>query len=295
MSKRVKLGPELKRRFTERGFSMSRVAKELGLYENSLRSWIRRNRFPKRELLALCDFAGYGKKLESLRERFQFDIAGERKTSARRVTEFLSRREVDLHDALDVVEGNAREAFKGKGLFPEQLRLLFRSLGQGDLYVHGAFDRFPYEADGIGWSHLGKDLAAAAGRGAQLVYVYPNAEAVKQARSAGLRRIPTSEAWVEFMSAFAKRAMQSIVGSARNAVVIVQCGANPFFVPGVQLLLFRQSQPTVGPRLLVVLPLALSSGERTLLLPAAESMSGQFLEFLLVALEEAGHGQLLSP
>jgi len=293
VSKRVKLGPELKRTFAKQGFSMSGVAKELGLYENSLRSWIRRNRYPKRELLALCTFAGFGKKLETLQEGFQFDVAGERKTPARRVSEYLSRHKLSLDESLGLIEDHAGEALKTRDLFPDELQLLFRSMGQGDLYVHCALDRFPYEADGIGWSRLGRDLVASAARGASLVYMYPNDQAIRPARAMGVRRIPTSEASEEFMVAFKKRATHTAGTSVHRAFIAIQSDMNPFFVPGVQFLLFRQFQTTAAPKVFVVFPLATSSGERMLLLPAAESISSPFLEFLSVALEELGHGALL--
>ncbi len=72
MVKRPKLGAELKRRFKTQGYTMSRIAIELGLYENSLRSWIRRNTFPRRELERITAFVGFPENTDALEKEYDF-------------------------------------------------------------------------------------------------------------------------------------------------------------------------------------------------------------------------------
>jgi transcriptional regulator with XRE-family HTH domain len=293
MLRRPNLGPELKRRFAERGFSMSRVAKELGLYENSLRSWIRRNRFPERELIQLTAFMGLGKTLAAVTDVYTVELTGVRRTHSRQLSQLLDKQEPSFDETAAAIEARVLDAYKGKDSSLAELQLLFRSLGEGGCYACAFFDLLPDELTVSRWAVLGKDYGSALKRGQRFIYLYPSTALAARMRSDGVTQVLDEVTVRDQIAALHKRLAAADAGFSlrelERRITMVACDNACFFSPGHSYHFFRPGRQDMGtPRL--YLRAGVRSGYMVVspLQPLSDEIADAFLSQIVSVLTEAG-------
>lgn len=296
MTRKSRLGPELKRRFKEQGYSMSRVAKELGLFENSLRSWIRRNRFPERELVQLAAFVGLPADLSGLEEAFLFETTGTRQTHSRRVADLLDSPSASFEEVAKVIESRAQEVLRGKDASLEELRLLFRSLGVGSVYACSFLDRLPPEMTSTGWAALGREVTGAVRRGACFVYLFPGVDLAAGIRAIGIPGV-LSENIIKPQLAMFRDGLAAADPDAMSwldtRLILLPTGRAEFLSPGHHYLFFWQRQDTDLPRLFVRVPISAGATVSSPLLPLSGEVANGFLSLLLAELKHAGREEIV--
>ena len=297
MPGRSELGAELKRRFAEQGHSMCSAAQHLGLVENSLRSWIRRNGFPAPVLEKLAKFAGLPRDVRVLQRQYDFEVVGAKRTPRRRVEELLDSPGIALTDALALFDARLPEMEKVCGSFEQDIRLVFRALGAQDLYICQCLDQVPYELEGTGWSLVGRDMARAVEAGAVFVYVYPEAQLAAHIAQAGLHRVLAPESF-ERMLEVARERIRRLKpklkrGTVEHRVLGLACSQGVFMVPGHQyLLLHSRTAPGTAPRLLARVPAGGGSQVSAVLAPLADEAASAFVSVAIGLLEGSPHAEL---
>ncbi|MCC6487445.1 MAG: hypothetical protein IT364_08085, partial [Candidatus Hydrogenedentes bacterium] len=292
MARKTLLGPELKRRFREQGYSMSRVAGELSLFENSLRSWVRRNRFPERELVQLAEFAGLPTDLSQLEEVFAFETTGTRRTHSRRVAGLLDSSTASLEEVADAIESRTQEVLRGKDASLEELRLLFRTLEAGSIYACSFLDQLPPEMTNAGWAALGREVAGAIKRGGHFLYLFPNTEHSGVVQAKGILGVlsaniiqPQSELFREYLAS----ANPGLSLSFETGLILIPCGSTSFLSPGHQYLFFWQREnPSDLPRLFLRVPICAGTMVSSPLWPLSGDVANGFFSILLAELKQAG-------
>ncbi len=296
MAKRIHLGMELKHRFREQGRPISRVARDLGLSVNSLRSWLRRNVYPKDQLLRIMDAAGIRGDSSTLAEMYEFEVARGRRTYGRRLAELASDVSPDLADILAAVFDRWR-VFQGNGPpVSQELHALFRGLGPDDIYTCCLGDTLPTEWSGTGWGTLGVELGAAVNRGSILVYLFPSAEAIRRLQLHGLYEFLSPEtvegAIAQFRTRVAKTFSELTESELAERVVGLSIDAGVFLAPRQQYIFVNGAKddgvglagflrlndsPAAGIPLLIPLGQEIASGFLSLLLSEAERSGCQSL------------------
>ena len=242
MARRKKLAEELKQRYQDQGYSMSAVARELDLYVNSLRSWLRRNRFPEAELKQLTVFAGLPEDLEALERKYIFELAGQKKTVSREIALLLEEGSVTLGEAVAAIGKEFEGRISDGAPFHQELRLLLKALGKGDVYVCLFYDDLPYELQGHAWSQVGAEIAAAVARGVHFLYISPNEEFVSSAHAIGHYRVLAPEVVQQAHARMCERVAETQgrrPGQVQKLVHYVPVGQSSFFTPGHQYIYMR--------------------------------------------------------
>ena len=297
VAKKTRLGPELKRRFGEQGYSLSRVAKELDLFENSLRSWIRRNRFPERELVQLVEFADLPKDLHELEEVFLFETTGTRQTHSRRVAALLDSKSLSIEEVAGVIESRVHEALRGKDASLEELRLLFRTLGAGSVYACSFLDQLPPELTNAGWAALGREVAGAFRRGAHFLYRYPSLDLSAAIRAKGVPGVLSSdiiEPQLELFRGNLAAGGPDLSSQLETRLVPITSAETCLLSPGHQYLFFwqRQGQSDL-PTLFLRVPIGAGATVSSPLLPLFGELANGFLSILLAELKQADREDLV--
>ena len=297
MTKKPNLGVELKRRFRMQGYTMARVAKELGLYENSLRSWIRRNRYPRRELERLIDFAKMGHTLTDLEGAYAYSLAGSRNTYSRNIDVLLQADTVELPDAFDAVERGLKENFKGRQPVGRELRLLFSALGADEFYIHWSLDTLPQEFELSGYSNVGSAIARAVERRATLVYLHPGPQLVEGARSLGLPRVIDTAHFESLAQSLRDRVANQVQMSARDGmadrILTASFDEVLFAVPNQEFLYFGHRSESAYPhRLFVAQKVFIGTEEIPTLVTASMDTAITFRLTVAKALRASAHASL---
>lgn len=297
MAKRKILSAELKQRFQDQGYSMSAVARELDLYVNSLRSWLRRNRFPEAELKKLVGFAGLPKDLESLERKYIFELAGQKKTVSREIALLLEEESVTIEDAVAAIENEFAGRISDGAPFHQELRLLLKALGKGDSYACLFYDDLPYELQGHAWSQVGEEFSAAVERGAHFLYLSPNDESVSSAHAIGHYRVLAPEVVKKAMTRLCERVAEELrkkLSQVQKQVHYVPAGPCPFSTPGHQYMFVKSqgAQDGLGQALLR-LPTNSAQTARRTLTPLPIEVANDMSAMLASVLEESRESDLL--
>jgi hypothetical protein len=275
---------------------MSRVAKELGLFENSLRSWIRRNRFPERELVQLAAFVGLPPDLGKLENTFLFETTGTRQTHSRRVAELLDSASASFDEVAKVIESRAQEVLRGKDASLEELRLLFRTLDAGSVYACSFFDQLPPEMTSTGWAALGREVAGALERGARFVYLFPGVDLAADIQAMGIPGVLSESIIQPQMAMFRDNLAASnpeSLSSRETRLIPIPSGQAGFLSPGHHYLFFWQRQDADLPRLFLRVPISAGATVSSPLLPLSGGLANDFLSLLLAELKQAGREELV--
>ncbi len=297
MPRKPELGAELKRRFAEQGHSIRSVAQHLGLFENSLRTWIRRNGFPAPALKQIAAFAGLKQDLRALQREYDFDVVGTKRTPRRRAEELLESPSVTSVDALAFFDGRLSELEKVCGNVEQDLRLVFRALGQQDLYICQCLDQVPYELEGTGWSMVGRDVARAVDSGAVFLYVFPGAQLASRIAHAGLHRVLAPETFERILEVLRERIRRVKPrlnrAAVENHVLGLGCDQGVFMVPGHQYLMIRtRAESGMPPRLLVRVPAGGGTQVTSLLVTLVDETVSAFVTAAIRLLENSPHAEL---
>ena len=298
MPRRTSLGQELKRRFQEQRRPVSRVAHDLGLSVNSLRSWMRRNVFPKEQLDRVVEAAGISGDAKTLAEIYDFEVARGRRTYGRRLAELASDDSPDREDVLAAILDRWR-AFQENGPpVSQELRAIVRTLQHGEIYVCCFGDALPAEWTGTGWRILGIEVAEAVHRGAHLVYLFPSTDAVRRLRLHGLFEYLGPETVEGAIAQFRTRVTKAFPGlgesEVANRIVGLPIDVGSFLAPRHQYIFVTgagdNSVPSAG---FLRVTESLSGGSLPLMPLGREIVSG-FLSVFLCAAEHAGHQSLVA-
>ena len=296
MAKRKKLGAELKQRFRDKGYSMSAVARELDLYVNSLRSWLRRNRFPEAELKQLTAFAGLPEDLEALERKYLFELAGQKKTVSREIALLLEEESVTLGEAVAAIENEFAGRVSDGAPFHQELRLLLKTLGKGDTYACLFYDDLPYELQNHAWSQVGTEIAAAVARGVNLLYVSPNEECVSSAHVIGHYRVLAPEVVRQALARICEHVAKTQgrrPGQVRKQVYHAPAGQSSFFTPGHQYLYLKsRSSHDVSNSAFLRLPASSSDAARRTLAPLSPEVGSDLFAVLFTVLESSRDREL---
>ena len=114
--------------------------------------------------------------LRALQREYEFDLVGAKRTSRRRAEELIASPNLSSVEALALFDERVPELAKVCGNVEQDLRLVFRALGEHDLYICQCLDQVPYELEGTGWSMVGRDVARAVDSGAVFLYVFSGAQ-----------------------------------------------------------------------------------------------------------------------
>jgi len=292
-----KLGPALRDALVQKAGSLASAAETLGLSDSSLRVWLKRSRFPETELLELVRYAGLGQDLATLADGFEFTLTGRKRTP------FSAEREIrkgtaSLSRALSLMDSRVDQFGRLYRQFGEDVRLLFGSMGPGDLFVYLSLTEYPYEMAHSGWSESGRLIANAATNGARFVYLHPTDPVAETLRRIGIIAIPPTSEYLQRFETFradvCALALES--GSAnrladiRARVIAVPSPDGAFLVPGHKYVLFK---PSNGPaRALARFPTGSNEKQLALHLPLDQNTTDQFVSFVVAAL--AGHSPAIS-
>jgi len=290
---RKKLGPEIKRAIEARGQSMRSMADALGLYVNSLRSWIRRNTFPAGALLKVARYLELAEDLESLGAKYEFYLAGTRRTSLMKLTELEHQERVDLQDVLSALSSSAVGLLNKPDVERAETRLLFRALGKGSLYVCGFLDALPIELIGAGWASVGDDVARAVARGTQLVYLVPSEKLCSELQESGLHSVISRKSAEHAIQDLGRRVEERLGAKygagASKEIALVDWDAPVFVVPGAEwIFVSGRSSSDTSNKLFMRMRLQGEGKTGIALLSADEEMTTQFLSVLVSQLERSG-------
>ena len=276
------LAEDLKRRFKERGYSVAAGARALGLSENSLRSWMRRNRYPVEQLEVIAKFLDLPTELAELARSFRFEVAREKLTYGRRLGKVLDDECPGLDEVLELLSTQWTDSVPSHSVRNNELRSLIRSLGDGDLYVHCSFDQIPYEMEASSLAAFGEDVARAVQRGAKFVYLHVGSDLVSRARESGIHHVVLPETFYEICETFQKRV--SGFGSLdrkaiSRSIISIACNESLFFTPGLPFVLIKPHADVGHPATLFVRH-GLRSGDMPFHVPLNPSTTNAFLTFL---------------
>lgn len=276
------LAEELKKRLTERGYSVAAAARALGLSANSLRSWMRRNRYPADQLDPIAKFVDLPTQPAELSRSFRFEVAREKLTYGRRLGKILDEEAPGLDEVLELLNAQWTDSLPSHSVRSNEFRSLIRSLGQGDLYVHCSLDQIPYEMEASGLAAFGEDVARAVKRGAKFVYLHPDSDLVSRARESGIHHVilpktlqEIRETFQKGVSNFSSLDRRTISGS----IISIACNETFFFTPGLPFVLIRPHTEVGHPAALFARH-ALRSGDVPFHIPLNPSTTNAFLTFL---------------
>lgn len=297
MTKRPKFGPELKQRFVGRGYTMARAAKELGLYENSLRSWIRRNRFPERELVQLAIFAGMGKNLAEVTEAYHVEVSRVRRTPTHQLAQLQDKPALSLDEVADTIEDRVRETIKGKDSSLAELQLLLRSLDDNACYVCAFLDRIPEEFMASRYPALTTECSSAMERGARFIYLFPSHTLAANLKENGLTRAIDEATVRSQIGGFRDRIMTSSTSLSierlQSQIVAVATDSALFLAPGHVYRFFRSGgQLERAQKLYLKVTLKAGLMNASPLQPLADDIADEFLAYILEILANASHKDL---
>jgi hypothetical protein len=290
-SPKQRLSKALKVGLQSKGFTLVKAAKTLGIKPDTLRGWISRNRFPQEELLRLAQLAGLPTDLIQLRGRYIVNLQTQ--------PELLSSGGVlrTLDEALSFLDTRIDDQLRLYRDFGHDVRLLFGALAEGDIFVYCALDELPYELDSLGWTVAGELVAQAIERKAHLIYFHPSQQIVDAMRSLRLRKVPNPSEFADALSQFKLRIMKMKpnldVDYISEHVIAVECDVCPFMVPGHKYVLFFHSKSPSTARSLARFPIGSSEKEMSLHLPLSQSVTSQFLNFVLASLQRRGYEHLM--
>lgn len=276
---------------------MSAVARELDLYVNSLRSWLRRNRFPEAELKQLTAFAGLSEDLEKVADKYIFELAGQKKTVSREIALLLEEESVTVEDAVAAIENEFAGRVSDGALFHQELRLLLKALGKGDSYACLFYDDLPYELQSHAWSQVGAEITAAVERGVHFLYLSPNDESVSSAHAIGHYRVLAPEVVKQAMTRLCERIAEvhgKKLSQVQKQVHYVPARQSPFFTSGHQYMFVKSqgAQNGLGQALLR-LPTTSPQTARRTLTPLPVEVANDMSAMLVSVLDESHERDLL--
>ncbi|WP_082839042.1 helix-turn-helix domain-containing protein [Gemmata sp. SH-PL17] len=171
-----------------RKHSFSFLAKSVGVPENTLRTWLKRNAFPDQVLMALAKHFGREPNMVKLKEDYNFTLV--RTGDATRLNHPPQPEHAPktLEDSLEYHDQRGEQLVHRLDTnFSWHIDTLFRSMHEKDLFVLYCWDDVPYEFGVSVWATFGRLIAEAAARGAYFVYLWPNIELYDFLRKAGFR------------------------------------------------------------------------------------------------------------
>ncbi len=271
--------------------SLSKAAERLGLSDNSLRVWLKRNRYPETELGVLIRCARLGDDLAELRAKFGFELTQAKRSPLSKHLEIRKGAE-SLERALTLVDDRMEYFGRLHQQFGEDVRLLFGSMDRGDVFVYLSPTDFPFEMSSTGWGESGELIAAAIRKGAYFIYLHPSdgvADALRRLRLSG---IPSSDEYEVKFQKF-RAALRNLLhaGTSLNddfnlerQVIKIPCAHGVFLAPGHKYVLFKPRKGTA--RLLARLPTGSSERASPLHLPLDQDTTDHFASFVGAALEQ---------
>ena len=279
---RTKLADVIKKRLSEKGLSQDAAAKHLGVPSSTVRNWLNRNTFPEDELLKLMAFLGLKKAtLSSLEKEFLFHEA-QAKTTDRRKRQSLDQPGGNTQPSLDRALGYMDERFdqlaRGESEFAQDVRILFRAMKKGDVFVYWSVDQLPYEMRGS--EEAAAIVANAINSDAMFAYLYPAQVVVDEMRRAGqIQLLDEDEYDVAFESY--KLVLLQKGGKEKQIsenVIRLRCHFPAFAIPGHKYVLFRSGSSK--DRALAGIPTGTKNRPSFLHVPMSNEFTDQFRTFI---------------
>lgn len=275
----------LKEGIARNGLSVREAARQAGTPYESLKSWLRRNKFPRQDLSAIARIAGLAPDLDELERTFEFTWARAKKSARTQ-----SRLDEEAEDGISIYASNAlidARLPKIKRLvhdLAEDVESQFGALAKDDLYVHCSFDVPPVETKPLHLERLGGLVAEGVRRGVQFTYLMPSAPALTRMASQGMYLLPSAESveacFTRLMTLVQDQVNDS--GLVREHLRFIPCDENPFFVAGHTFSIFRyqhELRRESGSRCFGCFPVGLSGESIELHLPMNQHFTQRFWDF----------------
>ncbi len=254
---------------------------------------MRRNIFPKDQVVRIAEAAGIRGDIEKLTENYDFEVARGRRTYGRRLAELTADERPDRTDVVAAIWDRWRVFHEGGPGVTHELRALFRTLRTDNIYMCCFGDALPVEWTGTGWGVLGVELAEAVARGARLIYVFPSADAVHRLQSLGLYEYLGPEAVLGAMAQFRSRvsSIASGFGESILAERITSLGvdAGCFFAPRHQYILVAGPRDEAARTAGFLRVTESASAGAPVLIPLGREVVGGMLSMLMSAAEHSGN------
>ena len=247
------LADELSRRFKDKGIPLAEAARRAEVPVNSLKSWLHRDRFPRRDLAAVVRVAGLSPDLQKLEDEFEF--AWTRGKTTPRVLHQLDKETLNglsPHAASSEVYDFIRQISRLSQEFERVVRYQFIALTKGDLFVYCSLDVPPLETEPVHLVELGRLVAEGVLRGAHFIYLRPSQDALARIRELGVRPLPALE---DIRQGFGQLFdfVTEAVGSrqpnslrVKDRLALIECDESPFFMPGHKFAIFRHHRREIS-------------------------------------------------
>lgn len=175
------LSAALREALIKKAGSISRAATELSLSDNSLRVWLKRDKYPPAELRAILRFVGLKDDLQEISKQFGF------KTTNPKRAPIYSKRErtqniATLDRALTVMAERFEQFRRMNPEFGEDVKLLFGSMKRNDVFMLLSLDELPFEMTQLGWQQSGALVAKAVEEEAYFCYLHPSDAVIEYLR-----------------------------------------------------------------------------------------------------------------
>jgi hypothetical protein len=294
------LGAELKRIAAERGETLVSIASALGLYVNSVRSWMRRNRFPIDPLRKIVRHLGLPDDLDTLQRRYDFELAGARKTPLMRIASMDKEDRAEFGEAMRTLCAGMESIARHPMTIASQTRLMFKCLGSDGIYICTFLDTLPFELSPTGWAETGREVCKAIHRGATLLYICPYSESLAQAHGLDISSSTATPAAGDLAVQRLRERVRLNSGDVSeekiaSSVYAVSAKSQLFQAPGHVWIALRGSvSGEIRTQLFLRSTLAGATTRQTTLFPLDAGIGESFMSHVLDEAERTGNPRLLS-
>jgi transcriptional regulator with XRE-family HTH domain len=290
------LSTAIKAAASSHGMTLAEFARELSVSENSFRSWVRRNTYPRNVLAKLAPLLN-ARSVDDLQSRYSLQPAAlSRKTTQpeleRRLDEATGLAETpgSLLDAFAILDRRIEVVFRNQAEFGQDVQRLFTRMDTDDLFVFCSLDEPPYEMED-GFAKVSPAVRTAIKRGAYFAYLYPSPTLLKSLSQ--WVRVPHEESFPELFVNYQKNL--AATGALRIEDVKehvhkipVECPA--FMTPQHRYVIFIPKLDRASYRVFARFPAGTRGNDRALHVPLVAGASGPFYRFVCQVLQD--HPQL---
>lgn len=288
LAKKNRLSDELKGALRRKGLSLAQAAENAQLPYESIKSWLRRNQFPRRDLPTIARVAGFSQDIGKLEAEYEFTWSRGR---ASQRTRSLLDDEISISASNALIDSRLPRIKRILQDVAADVEGQIAALAEGDMVVQCGLDTEPVETLPLYTERVGKVIANAIKKKARLVYLLPSKAALASIKKSGVYPIPTVESietpYLELQSFVQKRVKDPALVS--EYLQFIDADHGPFFVPGhrYSIIQYEHTQRSeFGSRGFGLFPIGLGNESIKLYLPLEEDVAHRFWAFCQKALEK---------